>query len=372
MTEALGRVLVVGAWIGGLAVARTLARVGFAVEVVERSAAWGEAGMGIYLQGNAARALRALGLEREVAERGVVIRRQRISDERGRQLVEIDIGELWNGVGPCIALARSDLHAVLLDGAREAPIQMGVEVRGLSEGDGSLSVEFADGSAGEYELVVGADGIHSTVRRFAFGEQATVRPVGQVGWRFVTECPPEITTWSVMLGHRTAFLTIPIGNGRVYCYCDVVSASGEGDEEDLSRLFSAFAEPAPSLVDAVTDRSLVHRSTIEEVALDSWTRGRVVLIGDAAHATSPNMAEGAAMALEDALVLAECLAQGEPIPGALSAFETRRRPRTDLVRSHTKRRDRTRYRPAVVRNMVLRTLGRKIFRANYRPLRDEA
>ena len=93
MTQALGRVLVVGAGIGGLAVARTLARVGFAVEVVERSAAWGEAGMGIYLQGNAARALRALGLEREVADRGVVIRRQRISDERGRQLDVVDIVE---------------------------------------------------------------------------------------------------------------------------------------------------------------------------------------------------------------------------------------------------------------------------------------
>ncbi len=174
-----------------------------------------------------------------------------------------------------------------------------------------------------------------------------------------------------MLGHRTAFLTIPIGNGRVYCYCDVVSRSGEDRHEDLGQYFSGYAEHVPELLESVGERALVHRSTIEEVALDSWRRGRVVLVGDAAHATSPNMAEGAAMALEDALVLAECLRRVGTIPAALSAFETRRRTRTDWVRIQTHRRDRTRYLPALVRSIVLRTHGRRIFRSNYRSLRDE-
>jgi len=366
------RILVVGAGIAGLAAARTLARAGFSAEVVEREPAWAEAGTGIYLPGNAARALRALGLEQAVLERGVMIPRQRVSDHRGRVLVEVDLAELWDGVGPCLALHRADLHAVLLGGAREVPIRMGVEVRGFRERGGTLSVEFGDGTAGEYDLVIGADGIHSTVRRLAFGSDATARPVGQVGWRFVTACPAEIATWSVMLGHRTAFLTIPIGSGRVYCYCDLVSTSEEDRHEDLGRLFSGFAEPVPALLDSVPDRELVHRSTIEEIALDSWARGRVVLVGDAAHATSPNMAEGAAMALEDALVLAECLRRLKAIPGALSAFEARRRPRTDWVRAQTHRRDRTRYLPTPVRNAVLRAVGRRIFRSNYRPLLDEA
>jgi FAD-dependent urate hydroxylase len=367
-----GRILVVGASIGGLAVARTLARAGFSAEVVEREPAWSDAGTGIYLPGNAVRALRALGLEQAVMEQGIVIPRQRITDDRGRLLVEVHLAELWDGVGPCLALHRADLHAVLLDEAPEVPVRMGVDVRGLIEQDGRVSVEFANGSASEYELVIGADGIHSTVRRLAFGRDATARPVGQVGWRFMTACPAEITTWTAMLGDRTAFLAIPIGGGRAYCYCDVVSTSGEDRDEDLGRLFSGFAEPVPTLIDSVPDRSLVHRSTIEEVALDSWTRGRVVLVGDAAHATSPNMAEGAAMALEDALVLAECLRDLETIPDALSAFEARRRPRTDWVLAQTHRRDRTRYLPTVVRNVVLRTFGRRIFRSNYRPLLDEA
>jgi FAD-dependent urate hydroxylase len=368
MSEA--RVLIVGAGIAGLAAARALARGGFSAEVVERKPAEGGAGSGIYLPGNASRALRALDLEGAVLERAVEISCQRVSDERGRLLVEVDVAALWDGVGPCLALGREDLHAVLREEAVGFSIRNGADVRGLQEQNGMVTVEFGDGTAGEYDLVIGADGIHSTVRRLAFGTDATARPLGQVGWRFLTTCPAEVTTWSVMLGDRTAFLMIPIGNERVYCYCDVMASSGEDRHEDLGRLFSDFAEPVPSVIAAVRGTALVHRSTIEEVELDSWVRGRVLLVGDAAHATSPNMAEGAAMALEDALVLAECL-RLEAIPAALSAFETRRRPRTELVRAKTHRRDRTRSLPSVARNAVLRAFGRRIFRSDYRPLLQE-
>jgi 2-polyprenyl-6-methoxyphenol hydroxylase-like FAD-dependent oxidoreductase len=365
-------ILIVGAGIAGLGAARALAGAGFAPEVVEREPAWGETGMGIYLPGNAARALRALGLERGVVDRAVAIPKQRFCDSRGRLLLEVDVAALWNGVGPCLALHRAELHAVLREGAADVPIRMGVAVRALRERNGSVAVEFDDESTGEYDLVVGADGIHSTVRRLAFGQDAPARPVGQLGWRFVTGCSAEITTWSVMLGHRIAFLTLPIGKGRAYCYCDVAVNSGQDADEDPVRLFSGFAQPVPGLLDSVARGEIVHRSTIEEVALDEWTQGRIVLIGDAAHATSPNMAQGAAMALEDALVLAESLRRLDTIPAALRAFEAQRRPRTDWVRAQTHRRDRTRYLPTVVRNTVLRAFGKRIFRSNYRPLLDEA
>jgi FAD-dependent urate hydroxylase len=366
------RILIVGAGLAGLATARALAHGGFSAEVIERQPGWREAGTGIYLPANATRALRALGLEQAVSETAAVISRQLVNDDRGRLLVEVDLAELWNGIGSCLALRRADLHAVLLDGARDVPLRLGTEIRALREQDGTVSVERGDGTAGEYDLVIGADGIRSTVRRLAFGGDAVARPVGQVGWRFLTACPAEITTWSVMLGRRTAFLMVPIGNGRVYCYCDVVSSSGEDHHEDLGRLFSGYAEPVPTLLGSVPERDLVHRSTIEEVALDAWVRGRVVLVADAAHATSPNMAEGAAMALEDALVLAACLQRHEAMPAALSDFEARRHPRTDWVRAQTHRRDRTRHLPPAVRNAVLRAYGQRIFRSNYRPLRKEA
>ena len=356
------RVLVVGAGVAGLAAARELARAGFSAELVERQAAWDQTGTGIYLPGNAVRALRALGLERAVSEGGVAIARQRVSDHRGRLLLEIDLAELWDGVGPCLALARADLHAVLLDGARGVPLRMGADVRGLCELDGVVSVEFGDGTVGEYDLVIGADGMHSTVRRLAFGDDATAQPVGQVGWRFVTDCPPEITTWSVMLGRRTAFLTIPIGNGRVYCYCDVISPAGEDGTEQPGPLFSGYARPCLSSATRSRSRSSFTARRSRRSRSILGCAGGWLLIGDAAHATSPNMAEGAAMALEDALVLAECLHRHMAIPAALSDFEGRRRPRTNWVRAQTHRRDRTRYSPPVVRNLVLRAFGRRIFR----------
>jgi FAD-dependent urate hydroxylase len=370
------RVLIVGGGIAGLALAPMLARAGVSLEVIEREPAWRPSGTGIYLPGNAARALRALGLEAHVASRAVEIPWQRFRDQRGRLLFEVDVAELWRSVGPCLAIHRADLHELLLEAAGDVPIRLGLTVNRVTDQDRIVSVELSDGTSGDYDLVVAADGIGSAVRRLTFGPTALPRPVGQIGWRFLAPRPPELTTWSVMLGRRTAFLTLPIGDDRVYCYCDVVSPrdpdSAEYDPaERLRQLFSEFAEPAPTLLDALDAAADIHVSTIEEVALDSWAREHVVLIGDAAHATSPNMAQGAAMALEDALVLTDCLQRIPAIPDAIAAFQARRRPRTDWVRAQTHRRDHTRYLPPTIRDGVLRFLGRRIFHANYRPLLDQ-
>jgi FAD-dependent urate hydroxylase len=370
------RVLVVGGGIAGLALAPMLARTGVAVEVIEREPAWRHAGTGIYLPGNAARALRALGLEAQVASRAVEIARQRFYDHRGRLLCEVDVAELWAAVGPCLAVDRAELHTLLREAADDESIRTGLAVERLAQRDGIVSVEFSDGTSGEYDLVVGADGIHSAVRRLTFGPTAVSRPMGQVGWRFLAPRPAEVSTWSVMLGRGTALLTLPLAGDRLYCYCDVVSAHDDdtperGPAERLSELFAEFAEPAATLLGALDAAADIHVSTIEEVALDRWVDGRVVLIGDAAHATSPNMAEGAAMALEDALVLTACLHRIPAIPDALAAFQARRRPRTEWVRAQTHRRDHTRYLPPTIRDNVLRLLGRRIFHANYRPLLDQ-
>ena len=370
------RVLVVGGGIAGLALAPMLARTGVAVEVIEREPAWRHAGTGIYLPGNAVRALGVLGLEAAVASRAVEIARQRFCDHRGRLLFEVDVAELWAAVGPCLAVHRAELHALLREAADDVPIRIGLAVERLAQRDGIVSVEFSDGTSGEYDLVVGADGIHSAVRRLTFEPTAMPRPVGQVGWRFLAPRPPTVTTWSVMLGRGTAFLTLPLVGDRVYCYCDVVSppdddAPERGPAERLRELFSDFAEPATTLLAGLDAAADIHVSTIEEVALDGWAREHVVLIGDAAHATSPNMAEGAAMALEDALVLADCLRRIPAIPDAIAAYQARRQPRTEWVRAQTHRRDHTRYLPPTIRDNVLRLLGRRIFHANYRPLQDQ-
>jgi hypothetical protein len=260
------RVLIVGGGIAGLALARMLARTRVAVEVIEREPVWRPAGTGMYRPGNATRALRALGLDTRVACRSVEIPRQRFCDQRGRLLCEVDIAALWRPVGPCVALHRDDLHVLLREAARDVPIRLGQVVDRVTQRNGIVSVKCSDGTSGDYDLVVAADGINSAVRRLTFEPTAIPRPVGQVGWRFVGSRPPEVTTWSMMSGRRTVFLTLPIGDDRVYCYCDVLSApvpdsAGRAPAARLTRLFSEFADPAATLLDTLDAATEIHVST---------------------------------------------------------------------------------------------------------------
>jgi FAD-dependent urate hydroxylase len=134
------RVLIVGGGIAGLALAPMLARIGASIEVIERAPVWRPAGTGIYLPGNAARALRALGLEGQVASHAVEIARQRFYDHHARLLCEVDVAELWAGVGPCLALHRAELHALLREAAGDVPIRIGLALERLAQRDGIVSV----------------------------------------------------------------------------------------------------------------------------------------------------------------------------------------------------------------------------------------
>jgi 2-polyprenyl-6-methoxyphenol hydroxylase-like FAD-dependent oxidoreductase len=228
-------------------------------------------------------------------------------------------------------------------------------------------VIFTDRSTGAYDLVVGADGLNSTIRTLAMGD----RPAGYVGqasWRFLADGFSGMSDWTVMLARDRSFLTVALGGGLVYCYADVMTSDPAGAARgDWRQSFADFAEPVPSLLASVTE---AYFAPIEEVAPPSWTAGRVVLVGDAAHASSPNMAQGAAMALEDALVLAETLTAASSVDRALTGYVRRRQPRVAWVQEQTHRRDRTRSLPVVVRNLTLRIAGQRIFRSNYAPLRE--
>jgi 2-polyprenyl-6-methoxyphenol hydroxylase-like FAD-dependent oxidoreductase len=288
--------------------------------------------------------------------------RQRFFDHRGRRLVEIDVRRYWEGVGGCVAISRAALHEALRADETELPVRLGLSVTDL---DDQGKLRFSDGSTGEYDVVVGADGVRSTVRALAFGGPSA-RSVGQASWRWVAAGFPEIGEWTVMLGRGRAFLTVALGDGSVYCYADV-NADDPADAQGprWRAQFADFAGPAPRLLEHGGD---AYFAPIEEVVPPAWTKGRVVLVGDAAHASSPNMAQGAAMALEDALVLAEELETSRPLTEALAEYQRRRTSRVAWVQEQTHRRDRTRSLPPLVRNLTLRLAGERIFDSNYRPL----
>ncbi|MFI6758438.1 FAD-dependent monooxygenase [Micromonospora sp. NPDC050417] len=361
------RVLVVGAGIAGLATVRALRDWGATIDLVERSAGLTTTGTGLYLPGNAARALRTLGLFKPVAEAAVEIERQRTANSRGRRLFEVDVAQLWRGVGPCLSLHRAELHRVLLAGIEEQPVRWGRHpVTLVAEGE-QVAVEFDDGSTERYDLVIGADGVNSTVRRLAF-DGAQPRSLDQYAYRFLAPRIDSEPVWSVRFGPGTQFLTIPISADQVYCYYNAGKGGDRPGWRDEIRV--GFGEPAATLLGALDDAGAdaVYAGPNREVVLDSWTRGAVLLIGDAAHATSPNMAQGAAMALEDALVLAESLRTAGTVGEALRGYELRRRPRTDWVLGQTHRRDHALGLAPVLRDTVMAGVGRRMFRANYAPL----
>jgi 2-polyprenyl-6-methoxyphenol hydroxylase-like FAD-dependent oxidoreductase len=368
------RILIVGGGIAGLGLCRALQQQGIVPDIIERAASWPPGGTGLYLPGNGIRVLEALGLADQVLARSVCMSHQRILDHKGRQLAEIELAQIWGRVGPCVGIARSELHHILLESTAGVRVRLGTSVTGLSQQDDKVNVGFTDGSTGRYDLVVGADGIHSLVRQLLFSN-IPPRHLGQVSWRFLVDHSGAIHTWTVMLGPRRAFLAMPIGPNRLYCYADLATFATEdpteGDLVRLRALLGDFAEPVRSILSELEGFDAIHFAAIEEIALGTWVRGRVVLLGDAAHATSPNMAEGASMALEDALVLARMLRTHGSPDESLSAFSKRRQARIRWVQQRTHRRDGVRTLPAPIRNLALRLGGTMLYRQDYQPLLEE-
>jgi FAD-dependent urate hydroxylase len=358
------RVLVVGGGIAGLATARALQQQGLEADVVERAAAWSYPGTGMYLPANSVRAMRSLGLQLPLLDRAYEIKRQLFLDQRGRVLLDVDLSAVWGATGPCVAISHRALHELLREGIA---VRLGMTVTALDADRSRVRATFADGSIDVYDFVVGADGVHSWVRSAAFGG-GDARFVGQASWRFLIDGFPEISNWTVQVGRGRSFLALPLGGGQIYCYADVTAPGAidptGGDLAKLSELLRDFAEPVATIVTERLPQARPYFAPIEEVVQQPWVRGQVVLVGDAAHAMSPNMAEGAGMALEDALVLAETIAGGRPLEG----FEARRRPRVVFVQAQTHRRDRMRNLPSFVRTATLRLAGQRIFRGNYKRL----
>lgn len=341
MSELMGlRVTVVGAGIGGLAVARALALRGAHVRVVEQAPEITEVGAGLQISPNGMCVLRALGLEEPLIARGAVrAEGVRLIDYRGREVVRLDLPA--DPAQTYLFAHRADLIAVLEEGAREAgvEIELGAQLSWVADARGQDPAELhcAGGAQGHADLIVGADGIHSQVRPVLNGPEEPFF-TGQVAWRATVPndlgLPPVAR---VHMGPGRHVVSYPIRGGAMVNLVAVQERRGWAQEgwnlrDDPANLRRAYADFCPDL------RRLLER--VEEVYLwglfrhqvaESWHGRALVLLGDAAHPTLPFMAQGAVMALEDAWVLADALAGADSVSEGLSAYQARRRARVERV-----------------------------------------
>jgi FAD-dependent urate hydroxylase len=330
------RVLVSGGGVAGLAAAAALTQRGIEVDLIERGTSWRTNGAGISLYPNGERALRALGLDQAVADAGFRVETMRMMDAAGSVLGEFP-GERWQGVGGIIAIHRDALQRLLLEAASGARLTLGMTVHGIEDTGEGARVTFGDGSNAEYPLVVVAEGIRSTTRAAVFGPFHP-RPVGQMYWR--TAVPEALTDMLTMVSDEDRFVALlPLGHGQTYISVQTRSpdlAVQAGDRVATMRAACAgMAGPVPAALDAIGSDDDVFVGPAEAVSDIHWRQSRIVLIGDAAHALSPAFAQGANLAIEDALVLAEELASTDNLDAALDAFVARREPRVSFVQEKT-------------------------------------
>ncbi|MCV3768851.1 FAD-dependent monooxygenase [Rhizobium sp. TRM95796] len=365
------QILIVGAGIAGLAMHRALSLRGVKATIVERSNFAGVGGAALFLPGNAMRAVKELGLAQPVLDRSHPILHQRFCDQRGRQYNVVETEDFWREVGPCRSIKRSIFWDLLMSSVAPEDIEFRqiVDVGSNREG---CRVNYADGGSGSYDLVIGADGVRSTVRDIAFTEAARPAYVGNVCWRYLVPNTCGLKDWTVMLAANRSLLGIAVSNFELYVYADLtVDRANLEHYSTATPLEALFKDVAGPLLPALTMSAdaNIHFSELVRLQMTTSYRNRIVLVGDAAHASPPSMAQGAGMALEDAIVLAQELTVDRDIPKALARFEARRKPRVDWVHRQGSARDKMRRLPGPVRSALLRFAGQKLYEKAYRPLK---
>jgi 2-polyprenyl-6-methoxyphenol hydroxylase-like FAD-dependent oxidoreductase len=354
------RALVVGGGIGGLAAAVALRQAGVETVVLEQARALEGVGYGLALSPNALLALEHLGLANTVREHGARPERIRIRSSNGRTINEVDLKAAGLEM---LGVHRADLQTVLSEAAGES-LRLDARVLAVRADDDRVVAELAHGGAEEADVLIGADGIDSIVRSELHGA-GEKRFAGHVGWRasvvFEHELLRGIVSESWGPGGR--FGLVPIGHGRLYWFAAESAPPGrsvppEGAKAALLRRFESWHEPIASAIEATEEATISVTDVYDRKPIRYWGRGRVTLLGDAAHPMTPNLGQGAAQALEDAVVVANRLRDADDVEAALRAYEARRIPRTEVIVNRSWQLGRL----AQVQNPVGRRLRDALFR----------
>lgn len=339
--QGLERVLVVGGGVGGMSTAIQFSERGLHVDLVEIDPKWRATGAGLTLNGATLRVFERLGVLKEIAEAGDVHGGRKIFDRWGKQIFELpartfDANDILASGG---GILRPDLHRVLATRARSAGVnvRLGMTISHLTQGDDCVDVRFSDESEARYDLVVGADGITSLVRRLIIPAAEGPKFTGQGCWRAVFQRPDEVHTTRIYVDRGYKLGLNPVSRDQMYMFL-LETAEGNPWREEaewvpmLRERMLAFGDLPHRLAYELSEDSLVNYRPIEVLLLPlPWHVGRVVLIGDAVHATTPHAGYGAGLSIEDGVVLGECLSDTANVEKSLQEYESQRYGRCRMV-----------------------------------------
>src|ERR1700694_4469506 len=326
------KVAVAGAGVGGGAGPTAMRQAGHEVQVFEQAPVLEEVGAGLTIWPNGHRALAALGIQ-DVP--GISVPGVQIRTWRGRLLIETPVGEFRARYGHDLILVhRAELHASLLEAVGRYNVRAAAEVVGFEQDARSVEIRLASGEGFEVDALVGADGLRSVVRRSLLGD-GEPRFSGATCWRGVAPFEVEGGCGFNWLGNAAEFGIFPLSRGRAYWFA--VRNRGEreadgpnGRKADVINAFDSWPKATRAVVEATTEADVLRNDLYDRPEVRSWTRGRVTLVGDAAHPMLPNVGQGACQALEDAVALGRALATLRA-DQALHAYEARRLKRAHAI-----------------------------------------
>lgn len=332
------KAIIIGGGIGGLCAAIALRQKGIEATVFERATELKEVGAGLSLWINAIKALDKIGMKDALRKLSIPQTSGGIRNAKGAMLSS---AQRRNGDNESETLIRMVHRAELLDALLQElgaeNVRLNAECIGFVQDESSVTARFADGSEARGSFLVGADGIHSVIRAALFGKQKP-RYSGYTAWRAVVEFDhPSLRqgaseTW----GRGARFGIVPMSHNRVYWFATNNAPEGVNDspqqrKKELQNLFGGWHAPIPALIEATPESAILRNDIVDREPLTHWTKGRVTLLGDAAHPMTPNLGQGACQAIEDAVVLADCVAANEDMGVALNDYEARRIERANRV-----------------------------------------
>lgn len=335
-----GNYAIIGGGIGGLTLAIALQRKGFDVTVYEQAPEIKALGAGLALAGNALLALKHVGLDEEIINASQILEQVSIKNQKGKILTATDAAVVAKkyGVPGNFTIHRADLHQILFQQLKPGTVVTGKQCIHVHQYRNEVTLQFADGVTQQAHAAIACDGIHSPIRRQLI-LTSTPRYAGYTCWRAVVYNPDmhfHYRETSETWGPGKRFGIVPLTNNRIYWFA-CINAPAQSLKmknyslADLQREFQDFHEPVGMLLKHTDPQELIWGDIMDIKPINQFAFGNIVLMGDAAHATTPNMGQGACMALEDAAILASCIEAHQETSSAFQAFEQKRITRTTKI-----------------------------------------